>query len=128
MKKLIVVFIVFFFTTATKVSAQQFVARLTTRGGFTEGANTMIVTEGKGTIKFVKKGDSYSDVIFTDNKGKANRLSAVNPCSNTAVQTACEGFTEACFATPDKKVNIYFCRSAKLSGTTSRQTTITIAL
>lgn len=81
----------------------------------TEGANAVPVAKLQGTLSFVKKGENYSGVVFTDSTGKSRSLSVVeNTCS---------------YATTDKQITVHFCETARtLSGTGSRQTTITIAL
>ena len=81
------------------------------------GANAVPVAKLKGILKFVKKDDNYSSVVFTDSTGKSKSLSVAQP------GTTCT------YATADKLITVHFCESAvKLSGNTSRQTTLTIAL
>jgi len=117
MKKILVLSVITAFTLINQVQAQKakkiplrspdepiFFFQMSPAGGATaqkaelvfktvkieNGAHSIPVPQLKGTLSFVKKGDSYSGLVFTDSKGKT---------------------------TP-----------AKLSGTTARQTTITIAL
>jgi hypothetical protein len=82
-----------------------------------DGANSITVAKLKGALSFVKKDDRYSAVVFTDSTGKTRSLTIAQPGA------ACT------YTTADKQITVHFCETArKLSGTTSRQTTLTIAL
>lgn len=81
-----------------------------------EGNNTVQVPDGMGTIKFVKRGEKISDVIFTDAAGKATRLVPVQPGTNGAPKPSCKyPLPDACFATSDKNIGMCMCKPTNLS-------------
>jgi hypothetical protein len=89
MEKLITVCTLFIFAMTAKVSAQQFVARLTTTG-LKEGANTVIVTEFKGTLKFVKRGSTFLNVVFLDSLGNSFAMQSTGAGTNGAPKPECK--------------------------------------
>lgn len=81
-----------------------------------EGSNTVPVPNGRGTIRFVKRGDKISDVVFTDAAGKATRLNPVQPGTNGAPQPSCKfPIPDACFGTADKNIGMCMCKPTNLS-------------
>ncbi len=66
-----------------KVQLQDFHVKLN------DGANTIRVPNNGGTIQLVKRGDKFSEVVYTDAAGTSSRLSPVRPGSNMASQPAC---------------------------------------
>jgi hypothetical protein len=115
MKKLITVCALFIFATTAKVSAQQFVARLTTTG-IKEGSNTVVVNKLKGTLKFVKQGDVFSNVIFIDSVGSTFKLKAARSGANGILKPECKTtLPDACFGTDDKNIGMCICKPGNIS-------------
>jgi len=124
MKKLTAVFAVVLFAITTKVSAQQFVARLTTRGnqpiysvqGLKEGLNTITLPDGKGTVTFTKSGNTYRGVTYV-NSGTLNvNLEPTRGGTNGAPEPECKSkLPDACFASADKNIGMCICKQDKLS-------------
>ena len=81
-----------------------------------EGNNTVPVPNGRGTIKFVKRGDKISDVVFTDAAGKSTRLNPAQPGTNGAPSPSCKfPIPDACFGTADKNIGMCMCKPTNLS-------------
>jgi hypothetical protein len=81
-----------------------------------EGNNTVQVPDGMGTIKFVKRGEKISDVIFTDAAGKTTRLVPVQPGTNGAPKPSCKfPIPDACFGTADKNIGMCMCKPTNIS-------------
>ncbi len=118
MKKIIVTFGIFLVTMVCHVNAQRPTENMTINFGkiefpynkMQEGSNTVVVPDGKGTIKFVKRGDKFFDVFFTDAAGKTFRLIPSTPGSAGAPKPNCEyPIPDACFATADKNIGMCMC-------------------
>ncbi len=127
MKKLFVIFTVFVVAITAKVSAQALVARLTTRGGFSytvpgamilEGQNTIVIPD-KGTIKFVKTGNSFSNVVFLDSIGTTLSMNPTKGGTNGAPTQECKSkLPDACFSTANKNVGMCICMPKDLTNGT----------
>ncbi|MDF2190378.1 hypothetical protein [Paraflavitalea sp. CAU 1676] len=89
-----------------KVQLQDFHVKLN------DGANTIRVPNNGGTIQLVKRGDKFSEVVYTDAAGTSSRLSPVRPGSNVAPQPACKyPIPDACYAIPNnQKIGMCICR------------------
>jgi hypothetical protein len=115
MKKVIVSVALFVFAFAANVTAQisagkqdpaklevtmqdVLISSITLR----EGSNTIPVPDGRGTIKLVKRGDKFSDVVYTDAAGKAIRLAPNNGATGNLPKTPCK-MQLACCCLPFKK-------------------------
>ncbi|AXY78449.1 hypothetical protein D3H65_32650 [Paraflavitalea soli] len=82
-----------------------------------DGKNTIQVPDGKGTIQLVKRGDKFTDVVYTDAAGKESRLSPVRPGTNGAPKPPCKfPIPDACFSIPNNQsVGMCICRPTDLS-------------
>jgi hypothetical protein len=82
-----------------------------------DGKNTIRVPDGKGTIQLVKRGDKFTDVVYTDAAGKESRLSPVRPGTGGAPKPACKfPIPDACFGIPNNQsVGMCICRPTDLS-------------
>lgn len=82
-----------------------------------DGKNTIRVPDGKGTIQLVKRGDKFTDVVYTDAAGKESRLSPVRPGTGNLPKPACKfPIPDACFAIPNNQsVGMCICRPTDLS-------------
>ena len=82
----------------------------------TDGTTTVQIPNGRGTLKFVARGDKFSDVIYTDAAGKSNRLTPIPGGTAGAPKTECKyPIPDACFGTADKKIGLCMCRPTNLS-------------
>ena len=132
MKKLTVIFAILMLATTIKLNAQgtvkiptqptaKGITKLGSRllmltGTMKEGMNSMLVKEGKGTLQFVKKGDSYADVIFTDENGKVIRLMPATGGTNGAPTPECKTkLPDACFGSADKNIGMCICKPDNIS-------------
>jgi hypothetical protein len=62
-----------------------------------DGANTVDVP-GRGTLKFTKRGDKFSNVVFTDVAGKTIRMAPSNGSTGAAPKLPCKyKLPDACF-------------------------------
>jgi len=79
MKKTIAIFALFIFAMVTKTNAQYTVTMediLISSIKINEGTNSLPVPGGKGTLKVVKHGAKFTDVVFTDAAGKSTKMSS----------------------------------------------------
>jgi len=93
MKKSILIFALFIFAMVTKTNAQYTVTledALISSVKLNEGANTLPVP-GKGTLKVVKHGATFTNVIFTDATGKLTMLSKSNSPSKPSFKITDNG-------------------------------------
>jgi hypothetical protein len=108
MKKVIGILSVLVFAFAANVSAQITQPGSTTEARpmdpFTlnfvmkEGSNTVPLPDGRGTVKFTKRGDKFADVVFTDASGKATRLAPGNGSTDNLPKPPCKyKLPDACF-------------------------------
>ena len=134
MKKLTAIFAILILATTIKVSAQGTgkvsvhdisITKVTKIGqgdvilsgaNLKEGTNRMTVKELTGTLVFVKKGNSFSDVIFTDNAGKSTRLTPTRGGTNGAPKPECKTkLPDACFSSPDKNIGMCICKPGDIT-------------
>lgn len=81
-----------------------------------EGQNTLLTKEGKGTLTFVKRGDSFSDVIYKDSTGSSTRLLPTQGGANGAPKPECKTeLPDACFGTADKTIGMCICKPGDIS-------------
>jgi len=108
MKKVIGILSVLVFTCAANISAQIAQPAKATESKpmepfslnfvMQEGSNTVPLPDGKGTLKFVKRGDKFMDVVFTDASGKATRLAPANGATGNLPKPPCKyKLPDACF-------------------------------
>ena len=80
------------------------------------GAQTVPVPNGKGTLKFEKNGDKFTNVTYFDANGKAHRMQPTKGGTNGAPQTPCKyPLPDACFGTADKNIGMCICKPTDLS-------------
>jgi len=81
-----------------------------------EGANTVQIPNGRGTIRFVKRGQSFSNVIFQDVAGKIERLNPNDGTTEGAPTPVCKcPLPDACFATANKNIGLCMCKACDLT-------------
>lgn len=74
-----------------------------------DGPNTLRVPNNGGTIQLVKRGDKFTDVVYTDAAGTSSRLSPTRPGTNGAPAPACKyPIPDACYSIPNNQ-NIGMC-------------------
>jgi hypothetical protein len=131
MKKILLAVAVFAFAMVSRTNAQQIELEnvMISNVKPTDGSNSVRVPNGKGTIKFVKRGDKISDVVFIDAAGKSTRLSPVKPGTNGAPQPSCKfPIPDACFGTADKNIGMCMCKPTDLSSGNNTEVTIGLLL
>lgn len=81
-----------------------------------EGANTVQIPNGRGTIRFVKRGQSFSNVIFQDAAGKIERLNPNDGSTESAPTPVCKcPLPDACFGTANKNIGLCMCKACDLT-------------
>ena len=122
MKKVIAIITVCLFAVAGNVSAQSQSAGKVVFQDFhftsnlTEGQNTIVVPDGKGTVKFTKRGSTFSNVIYTDAAGKSTRLQPGTGAANGAPAPSCKcPVPDACFGTENKSIGMCICKPCDVS-------------
>jgi len=81
-----------------------------------QGTQTIQVPDGKGTLRFDKRGDKFLNVVFTDAAGKSFRLAPVQPGTGGAPKPACKfPLPDACFGTADKNIGMCICKPTDIS-------------
>jgi len=120
MKKIIVAFSLFVFAITGNSFAQNggvYVAAGDLNfnaGKIKEGVNTL-TKAGQGTLQFVKKGNSFSEVIFKDETGTTTRLiptpAGTGGAPNLESKTKS---TDACFGTANKSFGMCATRSGNI--------------
>ncbi len=82
-----------------------------------EGKNTVRTPDGSSSFQFLKRGDSFTDVIFTDEHGHEIRLSAVPGSTNGSIPTPCPWpIPDACYSIPNaSKIGMCMCKATDLS-------------
>jgi hypothetical protein len=80
-----------------------------------EGTNSFPVPDGRGTIKFVKRGDKFIDVVYTDAAGKSTNLTPNRPGTDAVLPPVCKTpLPNACFGSASK-VGMCVCRPGDFS-------------
>jgi len=120
MKKIILVFTLFVFAIAGNSFAQTGGVHVAggdinfTAGKMKEGVNS-ITKAGQGTLQFVKKGNSFSEVIFKDESGATTRLiptpAGTGGAPNLENKTKS---TDACFGTANKSFGLCATKSGNI--------------
>lgn len=112
MKKVLFVFALFMVTLAGNASAQA-------AGGYEhillnsirlkEGANSISLPNGRGTLRFFKRGTTFSNVLLVNSAGQLERLTP-NDGAEGAPNPVCQcPMPDACFATENKNVGMCMC-------------------
>jgi hypothetical protein len=120
MKKFIVAITLFVFAIAGNIFAQTGGTRVNegvlnfNAGKMKEGVNT-ITKAGQGTLQFVKKGESFSEVIFKDEAGCTTRL-VPTPAGTGGTPNLENKSTlpDTCFGTANKSVGMCVTKSGNI--------------
>jgi len=82
----------------------------------TDGANTVPVPNNRGTVKFTKRGNLITNVIYIDAAGKSVRLEPTSGAANGGTKPACKcPIPDACFGTANKSVGMCICKPCDIS-------------
>jgi hypothetical protein len=85
-------------------------------GATSNGQQTVAAPGNKGTLKFNKQGDKFSNVVFVDAAGKTHRLKSSSPGAVGGTRTPCKyPIPDACFATADKSIGMCMCKPTDLT-------------
>ncbi len=101
-----------------KVSAQRYELEnsLITSIKMSEGVNTVQIPNGRGSIRFVKRGETFSNVVFQDAAGKIERLNPSDGSTDGATPTPCKcPVPDACFGTANKNIGMCMCKPCDVS-------------
>ncbi|WP_276484301.1 hypothetical protein [Paraflavitalea pollutisoli] len=81
-----------------------------------DGKNTIRIPDEGGTIQLVKRGDKFSDVVYTDAAGKSTRLSPARPGASVAPTPACKWpIPDACYSIPNNQsIGMCICKATDL--------------
>lgn len=120
MKKIIAVAALFLFAIVTNSSAQPSKQMEIHSFGWgasnASGSQVVPVPGGKGTLKFDKRGDTFTNVVFLDSLGRTHRLSAAQPGAAGNPKPACDTpLPDACFATADKNIGMCICKPGNIT-------------
>jgi hypothetical protein len=131
MKKMFLAGLLFTFAMATQVNAQsnKEIGIESFQWGATSasGAQTITVPGGKGTVKFDKTGDRFTNVVYTDASGKQFRLAPVRPGTAGAPPPTCKTpLPDACFGTANKNVYMCICKPTDFAGNSGGEYSIAI--
>lgn len=121
MKKVVVIFAVVLVAFTGKLSAQTVIMEdvLISSIKIKEGANTFPTSNNKGTVKFVKRGDIFTDVFYVDATGKSIKLEPTRGGANGAPKPQCKTtLPDVCFGNVSKNIGICICKPDNLSNGT----------
>jgi hypothetical protein len=78
----------------------------------TDGKNTVRIPDGSGSFQFVKRGDTFSDVVFIGTNGSNVRLIALPGSTGGKLPTPCKyPIPDACFGIPNSsEVAMCMCK------------------
>lgn len=78
-----------------------------------DGNNSVTIPDGQGTIKFTKRGDKITDVVYTDAAGKTSRMQA----SQVVGPKPCKcPIPDACYSIPNNQsIGMCICKACDLS-------------
>lgn len=133
MKRMFLAGLLFTFAMAARVNAQsnKEIGIESFQWGATNasGAQAITVPGGKGTIKFDKTGDRFTNVVYTDAAGKQFRLAPVKPGTSGAPQPTCKyPLPDACFATADKNIGMCLCKPTDKTSAGGGEYTVALLL
>jgi hypothetical protein len=133
MKKMFLVGMLFTFAMAASVNAQRNkeIEILSFQWGVTNstGTQTVPVPGGKGTVKFDKTGDRFTNVVYTDAAGKKFRLTPAKPGTAGAPQPTCKfPLPDACFGTANKNIGMCICKPTDITSNSGGEYSISLLL
>ena len=121
MKKVALIFAVVLVAFTGKLSAQTITLEnvMVSSVKIKEGTNTFPVPNNKGTVKFVKRGGTFTDVFYVDAAGKSTKLETTRGGANGAPKPECKTtLPDLCFGNVDKNIGICICKPGNLSNGT----------
>jgi hypothetical protein len=131
MKKFIVMSVVFAIAAVGNLHAQRGqmeIASWSWSASNATGSQTVQVPGGKGTLKFDRRGDKFTNVVFIDAAGQTFRMTPGKP-TNGAPATPCKyPIPDACFATENKNIGMCMCKPTDLTSNGGGEYTITLLL
>ena len=135
MKKIILASVVFVFAFATNLHAQRGekgqieIVSWSLGATRADGAQSVPVPGGKGTVKFDKRGDKFTNVVFIDANGKTHRLQPMQPGTNGAPDPGCKyPIPDACFGTANKNIGMCMCKPTDLTSNGGGEYSISLLL
>jgi hypothetical protein len=135
MKKIILSSLVFVLALSTKVNAQdskkeiEIISWPWVATSTTTGTQSVPVPGGKGTVKFTRQGDRFTNVVFVDAAGKTHRLQPIKPGTNGAPDPGCKyPIPDACFGTANKNIGMCMCKPTDLTSTGGGEYSISLLL
>jgi hypothetical protein len=135
MKKIILITVVAAIACCSRVQAQDNTHKETIEiaswslGATPNGPQTVPVPGNKGTLKFNKQGEKFSNVVFVDAAGKTHRLQPASPSTAGGTTTPCKfPIPDACFATANKNIGMCMCKPTDLTTNSGNGITITLLL
>lgn len=118
MKKVFVSVVLFVVAFATQTIAQDraTTAKTTVKElslKLVDGSNTITVPDAQGTIKFTKRGDKITDVVYTDAAGKSSRMQS----SSVVAPKPCKcPMPDACYSIPNNQsIGMCICKPCDIS-------------
>ena len=121
MKKSILILSLVLFAITSNLFAQQGAGKASFQdfhfnARLVDGLNTVQIPNGNGSVKFVKRGETFSNVIFQDAAGKIERLSPSDGSVEGAPTIPCKcAIPDACFGTANKNIGMCICKPCDLS-------------
>lgn len=81
----------------------------------TDGSNTVRTPDG--SFQFIKRGDSFSEVVFIDTYGRRIKLAPIPGSTNGSIPTPCKWpIPDACYGIPNaSKIGMCMCKPTDLS-------------
>jgi hypothetical protein len=79
-----------------------------------DGSNTVQVPGGRGTLKFTKRGETFTNVVYIDAAGKESPL---RPSTGNAPKPECKyPIPSACYSIPNNQnIGMCICRPNEVS-------------
>lgn len=118
MKKVSLILALFLFAAVSSLYAQVTMSDvLVSSIKMRDGKNTVRLPDGQGSLELVKRGDRFSNVVFTDAAGKITRLAPKPAGTGQSPKPACKfPIPDACFGTPNaSEIGMCICRPTDLS-------------
>jgi hypothetical protein len=119
MKKVSIILSLFLLAATGSLFAQSYKLEnvLISSAKLSDGKNTVRLPDGKGSIELVKRGDKFSDVVFTDAAGKSTRLAPAPAGTGGVPKPACKfPLPDACFGTPNAgQMGMCICKPTEVS-------------
>ena len=85
-------------------------------GATANGPQTIAVPGNKGTLKFNKQGEKFTNVVLIDANGKTHQLKSSSAGAVGSTTTPCKyPIPDACFATADKSIGMCMCKPTDLT-------------